>query len=93
MRCQSISTRETHTLEKVGLTWVIFMIICVRVDALLSALIVEKKMSGAYENALEGGVGRALFRRINYSRPTVSNWQLQRFEAFQAPPHKKEITP
>ena len=41
------------------------MIICMRVDALLSALIVEKKRSGAYENVLEGGVRRALFRRIN----------------------------
>ena len=63
------------------------MIIGVRVDPLLSARIVEKKKSGANENALEGGVGRALFRQI--IRPTVRNWQLQRFEAFHAPPPQR----
>ena len=60
------------------------MIIRVRVDALLSARFVEKKKSGANENALEGGVGRALVRQI-IIRPSVRNWQLQRFEAFHAP--------
>ena len=47
-------------LEKIRLTWVIFMIIRVGVDALLSALIVEKKTSIACENISEGGVGRAV---------------------------------
>ena len=40
------------------------MIFRVRVEALLSALIVEKKVSSVCENASEGGVGRALFPQV-----------------------------
>ena len=85
MRCQSVATRivrDTH-LSKVKTYLGDLHDDRVRVDGLLSALIVEKKKRA------QGGVGRAPLRQI-ILRSTVRNWPgLKHFKQLT---HEKNIT-